>query len=126
MTDYNPDEMAEQAQEARESFDGLSGEITEIETGTAEDFFGDNVQGEADKQMLKVTVDLDGDGEVDEITDYFSRPTSDQSWANPTFGLARFQAKYGDVPRVGQEVAVVVGDDGFMEIDLPDSTADVE
>lgn len=118
---YNPDDLNEQAQEAEENVEGLTGEIVAIEEGTAEDFFGDDVQGDADKDMIAVEIDTEGG---DTITEYFSQPQNEMSWVNPTFRLARYKAAYGSVPEVGQEVRLTVNADGFLAVDMPETLQD--
>lgn len=118
MADYNPDALDASAQEAE--VDGsMTAEIVDIETTDAHSIFGENTQSEPDKEMLVVTAEADMGDETQEVESVFSLPESDQSWLNPLFKLARFRAKYGEVPRDGMTVEVTTNENGFLDIDMP-------
>ena len=119
MTEYDPDVLDASAEESE--VDGsLTAEITEISQDVAHNIFGENTQSAPDKEMLVVHAETDmGNDEPQEIESVFSLPQSEKSWMNPTFKLARFRAKYGQVPREGMTVEVTTNESGFLDIDIP-------
>ena len=119
MADYNPDALDESAQDVE--VDGqLEATITDIRQDVAHNIFGENTQSAPDKEMLVVTAETDINGETQEVESVFSLPESEQSWLNPMFKLARFRAKYGQVPREDMEVEVTTNASGFLDISLPE------
>ena len=118
MAEYNPDALDESATKAEVSGQ-MTAEITEIQQDVAHNIFGDNVQSDPDKEMLVVTAETEISGEMQEVESVFSLPESDQSWLNPLFKLARFRAKYGEVPREGMQVEITTNENGFLDVDIP-------
>ena len=121
---YDPDALDESA-EAAEISGEITGEIVSIDTDTAYNIFGEKTQSEPDKEMMVVTVDPHPEELDNEVEVTYSLPREDgSSWLNPTFGLARFRAKYGGVPREGMDVELTTNANGFLDIAIP-STVDV-
>lgn len=113
---YDKDKLTEEA-ESNSDVD-ITAEITEITEKTAAEVYGAKNANEPDREMIVLTVRVNGDAAVTEFEDSYSLPAGPQSWSNPQFKLKRFRDTYGELPEEGMAVDVGYNSDGFLRVQL--------
>lgn len=93
----------------------LTGKITDIQVTTAGDVYGSEAK-DPDREVINVRVEVDQTG--DRFKMAFTSPIGRASWTNPTFKLALFCQRYGDLPDIGMPVDVEVTNGGHYNIIL--------
>lgn len=117
MTPYDPESIEAQADENVD--DVLDGEVTVIADTTAGDFYNTDVDN-PEREMIRVTVQIEQNGDTEVFEEGFSMPDGPQSFRNPRFRLGRYIDRYGEAPREGHDVQVVYDENGFLAIELDD------
>lgn len=92
--------------------EGFEGKILTVEEATSKEYFGESAQYR-DRNGFKVTVKLtDAEGE---FTEFFSKPDPRGLHKSKIYD---FKKKYGSWIKPGIAVHVVLGGDGFYQIEI--------
>jgi hypothetical protein len=86
--------------------------VRDIEQTTAGEVFGADCEN-PERDVILVAVEVES-GE--KFTETYSLPKSAGSWQRENFKLGAFARKYGGVPSVGMQIAVVVNKDGYYRV----------
>ena len=90
---------------------GFDGTITNVIKTTSKAYFGETDRDYENRKGLKVVVKTEGT----EFSDFFAIPTMRGLHKSKIYD---FKKKYGEFPKVGIPVKVVIGGDGFYQIDF--------